>query len=401
MASSVDRLIASTAALNTSRPAIFTRCFLSRSTCFGERLARRRRRECRAAAPACRRIPCSVESMPRPSPVARLTTAAPGAVAEEDRGGPVGVIGDRRQLFGADHQDGVAECRRASGHRRRSSRRASPDRPPRRRRPTRDSAPRSACRSHAADGRRRSGVTVAKMIPSRSLRGHAGALHRLLRRDEREAEQGLGWCRRCGVPECRFVRRSIDPTCRASARNLRWSARPAGTAAPIPAIIGNGRTDRHRAGAASSTAISAAMCALRPLRTECTARRMALLMAFAVDEPWAMIDHAPHAEQRAAAVLRDVEEAEQRLQVGSEQHGGVLLADQAGDQRAHRLVELEHDVADEAVAYDHVELSVLRMRHDDVAPFDVADVADARLRGGAPCGSRARCRRPSRPLRRR
>src|SRR6185436_1413956 len=53
---------------------------------------------------------------------------------------------------------------------------------------------------------------------------------------------------------------------------------------------------------------------------------------------------------------------------------GVL--EQADDERRDRLIELEHDVADEAIADDDVDRSAITSAGREIATFDIADEVD-------------------------
>ena len=86
----------------------------------------------------------------------------------------------------------------------------------------------------------------------------------------------------------------------------------------------------------------------------------------------AVRDHADaaHAEQRRAAVLGVVEVLE-RLHERFRLETGVRLQHR-DHHRRDRLVELEHDVANEAVADDDVDRPAIAAAGREVAPFDVA-----------------------------
>ena len=102
------------------------------------------------------------------------------------------------------------------------------------------------------------------------------------------------------------------------------------------------------------------------------------------------------AEQRRAAVLGVVELLERvhhRFLIDAR------LGEQADDERRDRLVELEHDVADEPVADDDVDRAAVALPGRQVAPLDVADeVEPGRLEELVRFLRRRRC--PSPALRR-
>src|SRR2546422_9583061 len=60
------------------------------------------------------------------------------------------------------------------------------------------------------------------------------------------------------------------------------------------------------------------------------------------------------------------------------QHVGERLLHHAHEHPARGLVELEDDVADEAVAHDDGDPSLLALAREDVAAFDVPHLLDAR-----------------------
>ena len=151
--------------------------------------------------------------------------------------------------------------------------------------------------------------------------------------------------------------------------------------------LGKGALHHVRA-AASRWANSAPMCLLKSASTDCTATRMAFLMALAGEAPWQMMDTPFTPEQRRAAVLGVVENAEQLLHLGPGQHLGQLLLDQPDEQAAHRFIELEHHVAHEPVAHHHVHHAELVVPGDDVAALDVADIVQPGLRLRRPWASR-------------
>src|SRR5438034_1228055 len=88
--------------------------------------------------------------------------------------------------------------------------------------------------------------------------------------------------------------------------------------------------------------------------------------------------HALHAQERCAAVLGIVEELEELLRLRPPQHVGERLLHHAHEHPARGLVELEDDVADEAIAHNDVDPSLLALARQNVAAFDAPDVRDPR-----------------------
>ncbi len=117
------------------------------------------------------------------------------------------------------------------------------------------------------------------------------------------------------------------------------------------------------------------MCSFILLSTARTATLIAFLIARGDDLPCEMMLTPLHAEQRRAAMLGVVELLERASQSCRFDAGGLL--EEADDHRRDGLVELEHDVADEAVADDDVECAASRLASRQVAPLDVADEVES------------------------
>src|SRR5262249_2335299 len=90
--------------------------------------------------------------------------------------------------------------------------------------------------------------------------------------------------------------------------------------------------------------------------------------------------HALDAEQRRAAVARVVEDApDARHRVTAGDLAAELLVHELVEELRDRLIELEEDVADKAVADHHVEVAVRTTAAQDVAPLDVAGEVEPAL----------------------
>ena len=208
-------------------------------------------------------------------------------------------------------------------------------------------APSSACRSHAVRGHAAVGRGGGDDDGVEVLGAHAGARQRHAAGLGGELGERLVGARHPALADAGAL---DDPLVGGVERLLRSSlvTIPSGTATPRPrkAAIGARlmrcarrwpRTRRRCAGSG-------------PAWTDWTATRMAFLIALGADAAVADDADAPHAEQRRAAVLGVVEDAEDLAHVVALEDLGRVALDQPHDQARHRLVELEHDVADEAVA---------------------------------------------------
>src|SRR5690606_9448977 len=84
-----------------------------------------------------------------------------------------------------------------------------------------------------------------------------------------------------------------------------------------------------------------------------------------------------HTEEWGPAVFGIVQGAEHGPDIVVLEECRRIAPEHPDDEARHRLIELEHDVPDEAVAYHDIHGAVLFMAGQDVAALDVSDEVDS------------------------